>query len=539
MEYKPRPDEFFITDRRTGKKVLVKRKNETVSADRRSTYQRQQDQTRAKQVYRQYEEDKKQEEGMKNLQGFLTFVSPSTYIGPVFNNNGKSYAENVMSGEGTGDVAGNVAIDILTPFAIGGTGRVATNVAKRFPYRLNIPVSSDKYYRVVGMDAIDDANKSGLIRWQSTSNNTLQDNNLSGKSLLDKLDIGSRSGGVPYFTKGKLYMPPESGQAVIIGNNSIPWRRIGPKGKVNKYSPEDPINKGNSATPYINGQFNIAPSGNFEYWVRGSNPITKHLFKRKQFKSPVQLDLDFRYPLTEGDNKVQKVFASLIMRGKMPGISGMRVTPLETVNPEVSRIMNSQVFSRLGEIPPENLYSDIYQGSRSLMQNYHSRMQGVNFPGERIVIKEGIYQPYVLPHELRHRIDDTTPLSSAQQQVLNKAYSDDFNSDEIKKAVGYDSSYDMQKEAVTTNLDSRIFLLEQYDPKFNLPVKSQNELIDRLSDESIIDAVSNSNGYGQTYIDYLKRNNLLTKDKVKAFRDAMKYVGGVSIPVTIGTSTQR
>ena len=40
-------------------------------------------------------------------------------------------------------------------------------------------------------------------------------------------------------------------------------------------------------------------------------------------------------------------------------------------------------------------------------------------------------------------------------------------------------------------------------------------------------------------IDYLKRNNLLTKDKAKAFRDAMKYVGGVSIPVTIGTSTQR
>lgn len=542
MEYKPRPDEFFITDKRTGKKVLVKRKNETVDADRRSTYQRQQDQTRAKQVYRQYEEDKKQEEGMKNLQGFLTFVSPSTYIGPVFNNNGKSYAENVMSGEGIGDVAGNVAIDMLIPFAIGGAGRAATNVAKRFPYRLNIPVSSDKYYRVVGMDAIDDANKSGLIRWQSTSNNTLQDNNLSGKSLLDKLDVGSRSGGVPYFTKGKLYMPPESGQAVIIGNNSIPWRRIGPKGKVNKYSPEDPINKGNSATPYINGQFNIAPSGNFEYWVRGSNPITKHLFKRKQFKSPVQLDLDFRYPLTEGDNKVQKAFASLIMRGKMPGTYGMRVTPLETVNPEVSRIMNNQVFSRLGEIPPENLYSDIYQGSRSLMQNYHPRVQGVNFPGERIVIKEGIYQPYVLPHELRHRIDDTIPLSSAQQQVLNKAYSDDFNSDEIKKAVGYDSSYDMQKEAITTNLDSRIKALESYDDGYAYTLTTpseQNKVIDELSDVWIIDAIRRSNGYGEAYIDYLKRNNLLTKDKIQAFRNAMKYVGGVSAPIIIGTSTQR
>ena len=65
---------------------------------------------------------------MKNLQGFLTFVSPSTYIGPVFNNNGKSYTENVMSGKGTGDVAGNVAIDMLTPFAIGGVGRTASRL---------------------------------------------------------------------------------------------------------------------------------------------------------------------------------------------------------------------------------------------------------------------------------------------------------------------------------------------------------------------------------------------------------------------------
>lgn len=150
MEYKPRPDEFFITDRRTGKKVLVKRKNETVSADRRSTYQRQQGQTRAKQVYRQYEEDRKQEEGMKNLQGFLTFVAPSTYIGPVFNNNGKSYAENVMSGEGTGDVAGNIAIDMLTPFAIGNARSLASNTAKlgNSIYRSNRPIG--QYLRFIG-----------------------------------------------------------------------------------------------------------------------------------------------------------------------------------------------------------------------------------------------------------------------------------------------------------------------------------------------------------------------------------------------------
>lgn len=71
IKYKLKPGETFITDRNTGKKVLVKQKNETVSANRKSTYQKQQDQKKAQRVYKQYEENKNQEEGMKNLQGFL------------------------------------------------------------------------------------------------------------------------------------------------------------------------------------------------------------------------------------------------------------------------------------------------------------------------------------------------------------------------------------------------------------------------------------------------------------------------------------
>lgn len=64
----------------------------------------------------------------EKLGGFINFISPSTYIGPIFNNNGKSYTENVMSGEGTGNVAGNVAIDLFTPFAIGGVKNVASKL---------------------------------------------------------------------------------------------------------------------------------------------------------------------------------------------------------------------------------------------------------------------------------------------------------------------------------------------------------------------------------------------------------------------------
>lgn len=150
IEYKLKPGEFFFTNRNTGKKTLIKPKNETISADRRGAYQRQQDQIRAKQFYRQYKEDKKQEEGMKNLQGFLTFVSPSTYIGPVLNNNGKSYAQNVMSGEGAGSTARNVAIDMLTPFAIGGAKNLASSAAKlgKSIYYSNKPIG--QYARFVG-----------------------------------------------------------------------------------------------------------------------------------------------------------------------------------------------------------------------------------------------------------------------------------------------------------------------------------------------------------------------------------------------------
>lgn len=114
-EYKPKPNEFFFTDNRTGRKILMRKRDETVSADNRSPYQRQEAQRRAEQAHKQYEEYKNEKEGMTNLQGLFTLISPSTYIGPVFNNNGKSYTDNLISGEGTGSTGANLAIDLVTP----------------------------------------------------------------------------------------------------------------------------------------------------------------------------------------------------------------------------------------------------------------------------------------------------------------------------------------------------------------------------------------------------------------------------------------
>lgn len=130
IEYKLKPGEFFFTNRNTGKKTLIKPKNGTISADRRSTYQRQQDQIRAKQFYRQYKEDKKYEEGMRNLQGFLTFSSPSTWVGAATRNNGRSYFDNVASGEGFGNDTANLLFDLTTPLAANGIRNVASSVTR-------------------------------------------------------------------------------------------------------------------------------------------------------------------------------------------------------------------------------------------------------------------------------------------------------------------------------------------------------------------------------------------------------------------------
>lgn len=206
IKYKIKPGETFVTDRATGKKVLIRQKNETVSANRKSTYQEQQDQKKAQQVYKQYEENKNQEEGMKNIQGLLTFLSPSTYIGPIFNNNDKSYLDNVMSGEGTGDTAGNLAIDMLTPFAVGGAKSIALNVVK--------------YPQNVGKRAVETAMRTTAFA------NPLPDISNNFHIMLQ----GNNGG------KTRLFH---------IGNYILTGKKIGPKGYYNSFAPfvsiSDPI----------------------------------------------------------------------------------------------------------------------------------------------------------------------------------------------------------------------------------------------------------------------------------------------------------
>ena len=144
IPYKLKPNEFYFVDKKTGKKTLVKRKQETISEDKRNKYQRQQDWYKTKQIQKQQEQDKNYEKGIETINSLAKLTLPSTYIGSAFNNNGKSYLDNVMSGEGTGDTAGNLAIDLTTPLSVNKISKIVQTVPKTVGQKYVAPYISSR-----------------------------------------------------------------------------------------------------------------------------------------------------------------------------------------------------------------------------------------------------------------------------------------------------------------------------------------------------------------------------------------------------------
>ena len=55
VPYKLKPNEFYFVDKKIGKKTLIKQKQETVTEDKRSTYQKKYDKIRTEQIQKKYE----------------------------------------------------------------------------------------------------------------------------------------------------------------------------------------------------------------------------------------------------------------------------------------------------------------------------------------------------------------------------------------------------------------------------------------------------------------------------------------------------
>ena len=205
--------------------------------------------------------------------------------------------------------------------------------------------------------------------------------------------------------------------------------------------------------------------------------------------------------------------------------------------------INKQTVTRLQQQRPWINPNDIQrQVDKILDEGYTSysdkvfKSQGMNTVGGfyrpyngHIAINRDVATPTSLAHEVRHKIDYSIPLTENEERILNDAYGKDFiNSFKSDKRL---KDYkDIVEEMVTTNRDARDHL---FNGASDWSVDQQNDFIDTVHDNFIIKAIGDSNGYGLHYIRDLRDNGRLTKEKIKAFREAMKNVGGI-LPFGIG-----
>lgn len=153
-----------------------------------------------------------------------------------------------------------------------GTLLASSNIYRKIPFRDNA------YYRVLGdshgdlaSNAIADAEGVGVIR-----------SNPKGSWVAN----GDREHFIgPYFSKGKPWgSVPKEGK-VIVGEFDIPgtsWMEINPHATELVEAPGS-----TQFTPVYNGVPNSTPTKYFHYFERGSGPISKHFWFRRNFKPQV------------------------------------------------------------------------------------------------------------------------------------------------------------------------------------------------------------------------------------------------------------
>lgn len=165
----------------------------------------------------------------------------------------------------------------------------SSNIYRKIPFR------NEAYYRILSdshgdlaSNAIADAEGVGIIR-----------SNPKGSWIAN----GDREHFIgPYFSKGKPWGSiPKEGK-VIVGESDIPgtnWMEISPHATELIEAPGS-----TQFTPVYNGTPNSTPTKYFHYFERGSGPISKHFWFRRNFKPQVDPTLTPQSRFRVGDVEV-------------------------------------------------------------------------------------------------------------------------------------------------------------------------------------------------------------------------------------------
>lgn len=306
----------------------------------------------------------------------------------------------------------------------------------------------------------------------------------------------------------------------------------------------------------------------FKYEIGTNDKVEQYLTRRrysdKIHGKPTKSFLDFD-PVTGDFVQNNEKFAPDVVKG-LPTYTQEDLMH-NTVGRNMDAFINEGVTAEEAQAyvdRAKKAMEDVHVGRYS---NYDYEKAGYDKTGgfyddknNFISVNEGSGFPkgFVEKHEGRHLIDyqaddavlmpeitgsdyDADKVASLMQRtkqkqnmVLGDAYDNDFLTiPESKFADGLESYSHMSREAVTTNRDARDVLFAKHN--FGKQDRFlQNKYIDKMSDDDIFDAVSKANGYGRRYIERLKAEGKLTPKKAKQFREAMKYVGVVATPVSVG-----
>lgn len=102
--------------------------NAVITSDNRSEWKKQQDREKGQRLAKAQKDAENEEKALRAVVTLGLLASPSTYLGPLLKTGGEDYTDALLSGEGTGNILGNVALDIAT---FGAASAIEQNIAKR------------------------------------------------------------------------------------------------------------------------------------------------------------------------------------------------------------------------------------------------------------------------------------------------------------------------------------------------------------------------------------------------------------------------
>ena len=223
----------------------------------------------------------------------------------VFGNNGL-FSDKFAEKHPVASTIGNMAADILTL----GSTRIPKINRKVY---LRIPRNPNRYYRTVASsnsemgDAIKDANITGYLRSNSFAHPE-SDNIISLKPRRFEINIKPKRFTYLMFSKGKPWEGSTNGAGAfgkLDGGQRVIRSKQNTGNIIWEESNKDFRHKGHKGIfrPNYNCILEVIPSHYFKYFERGSGPISKHLWFKKDFnQSKILQSRNNIMPRTTTDN---------------------------------------------------------------------------------------------------------------------------------------------------------------------------------------------------------------------------------------------